>query len=70
MAGCAGGPDKCSMVAIVFTCPITEMKVQHWVDDDDEAMPDDAYEMIVCKACARLHFINSKSGRLLGQQEE
>ena len=57
------------MAATLFTCPVTKMKVQHWLDDD-ENMPDDQYEMIVCKSCARLHLINSKTGKVLGQQDE
>jgi hypothetical protein len=43
------------------------MNVQHWLDDDDR--PGDCYQSIVCPACARLHFINRKTGRVLGQKE-
>jgi len=68
MADYSGGSDKCRMAGILFTCPVTAMKVQHWVDND-EVTPDDAYEMIVCKACARLHLVNSKTGKLLGQKD-
>jgi len=29
------------MAAFLFTCPITRMKVQHWLDDDEDASEDD-----------------------------
>lgn len=45
------------------------MQVQHWLDDDDDA-PEDEYEAVTCKACARLHFLNLRTGRLLGQDAE
>ena len=56
------------MAASVFTCPSTRLKVQHWLDDEDA--PETEYEAITCKACARLHLINRKTGRLLGQEDE
>ena len=45
------------------------MSVQHWLDDDNDAQHGE-YETVVCNACTRLHFINRKTGRLLGQNEE
>jgi hypothetical protein len=57
------------MAATLFTCPVTKMKVQHWLNRDDDA-PDNEYEAVICKACSRLRFINRKTGKLLGQQEE
>jgi hypothetical protein len=61
-----GTPD---FGAFLFTCPTTSMKVQHWLDDDDDAT-EDAYEGVVCQACARLHFVNRKTGKLLGHDSE
>jgi hypothetical protein len=54
----------------VFTCPSTNLNVQHWRDDDDEDVPDNEYEAVTCKACARLHLINRKTGKVLGQVDE
>ena len=45
------------------------MKVQHWLDDDEDA-PENEYESMICPACTRLHFLNRKTGKLLGQDEE
>jgi hypothetical protein len=52
------------MAALLFTCPVTQMKVQHWLDDDDYATADD-YEGITCQACAGVHFVN-RQGKVLG----
>jgi hypothetical protein len=47
------------MAALLFTCPNTQMKAQHWLDDDEHASEDD-YEGITCHACAGVH---SSTGR-------
>ncbi len=57
------------MGAILFTCPTTNLKVQHWLDDADDATEDE-YEGVVCQACARLHLISRKTGKLLGDDRE
>jgi hypothetical protein len=54
----------------LFTCPSTNLNVQHCRDDDDEDVPDNEYEAVTCKACARLHLINRKTGKVLGQVDE
>jgi hypothetical protein len=56
------------MAHFVFTCPATLMNVQHLLVDDQGA-PDNEYEGITCLACAKLHFFNRKTGKLLGQDE-
>ena len=53
------------MAAYLFTCPATDMKVQHSLDED-EFVSEAEYEVVTCPACARLHFINRKTGKLLG----
>ena len=42
------------------------MNVQHLLEDDQDA-PDNEYEGIACPACAKVHFVNRKTGKLLGQ---
>jgi hypothetical protein len=68
--GCqaASKADIAVMAALLFTCPITQMKVQHWLDDDEDASEDD-YEGITCQACAGVHFVNRK-GRVSGSLDE
>jgi len=68
-----GGPsrpvDNDWMSKLLFKCPVTGMSIQHWLDGDDPSEPGERYQSIVCPACARLHFINRKTGRVLGQKE-
>ncbi len=55
------------MAKVLFVCPSTAFKVQHWLEDDDDAS-DDEYEVITCPACAKVHLINRKTGKLLGEK--
>jgi len=52
---------------ILFKCPQTGMKVQHWVDDP-KGDSDDSFTSVECPACARLHYINLQTGKVLGQK--
>jgi hypothetical protein len=59
------------MANFVFTCPSTNLNVQHWRDDDDEVVVlDNEYKGVMCKACTRLHWINRKTGKVLGEGGE
>jgi hypothetical protein len=43
--------------------------VQHWLyDHDDDDVPDNAYEVVGCSACTKVHLINRKTGKLLGRE--
>jgi hypothetical protein len=53
------------MRPLIFTCPTTLFEVQHWLDRDDDPTEDE-YEGIVCSGCGRMHFLNRKTGNLLG----
>jgi hypothetical protein len=44
------------------------MVVQHWLDDGDE-VPADDYEGVDCPACPQVHFINRKTGKVLGSEK-
>jgi hypothetical protein len=54
------------VLPFLFTCPATGMHVQHWSDGDADVRENE-YEGIICPACTRLHFLNRKTGKLLGQ---
>ncbi|MGO4715072.1 hypothetical protein [Bradyrhizobium sp. 2TAF24] len=55
---------------IVFQCPDTGLKVQHWLDKPpDDARPA-SYVSVACAACTNIHFINSENGRLLGDDRK
>jgi len=55
------------MGAVLFTCPTTKMMVQYWLDDDSD-VPESEFRGLVCPACTRLHLINPKTGKLLGEK--
>jgi len=57
------------MAAFIFRCPHTGRNVQGWVADDPE-VEDDAYESVICSACTRLHLVNPKTGKVLGEADE
>jgi hypothetical protein len=54
---------------LIFKCPRTGMNVQHWLEEPRTGDPGSGYESVVCKACTRLHFINRRTRKLLGDNE-
>jgi hypothetical protein len=56
------------MANLIFKCPATGLNVQHQLDDDPD-ITEDEYEAIRCLACTGQHFINRKTGRVLGDKE-
>ena len=58
------------MPQLVFKCPRTGMNVQHWLDEPETGASPPLYESVVCKACTRIHFINSATGKLLGGEQD
>jgi hypothetical protein len=59
-----------TMAAFLYRCPNTGFRVQGWVADDGSASNGETYEAIKCLACQQLHFVNPKTGRTLGVDEE
>lgn len=51
---------------VLFHCPQTGHKVQGLLAEDTTGMADGHYEAVACIACAGTHFINRRSGALLG----
>jgi hypothetical protein len=58
------------MPGFIFRCPDTGLNVQGWAADDPTERDDDAYEPVTCVACTRIHAVNPKTGRVLGQNDE
>jgi hypothetical protein len=56
------------MPAFIYRCPVTGYNVQgHSTDtrlDDDAA----TYQAVTCTACARVHLVNSKTGKVAGAE--
>jgi len=57
------------MANFVFRCTATGLNVQHQLDDDPD-ISENEYEAITCLACTKLHFLNRKTGKILGQGDE
>jgi hypothetical protein len=55
------------MKNILFTCPVTNQNVQHRIKVSDH---DDDYESVSCLACAGVHFIQLKTGKVLRRGKE
>jgi hypothetical protein len=59
------------MAPFIFRCPNTGFRVQGLAPDDDESeRAGDVYEAITCLACGRLHLVNPKTGKRVGENGE
>ncbi len=58
------------MPPFIYRCPNTGLKVQGWVADDPAEGEADTYEPVTCLICTRVHFVNPKTGKLLGTDED
>jgi hypothetical protein len=57
------------MPPFLYRCPNTSDNVQAWVADDPED-EDLTYVQVTCLACAQVHVVNPKSGRVLGAVDD
>ena len=57
------------MANFIFRCPASGLNVQHQVHDDPD-IAENEYEGIMCPACTKMHLLNRKTGKLLGQDDE
>ncbi|MFX9373919.1 hypothetical protein ABTO04_19560, partial [Acinetobacter baumannii] len=64
--GCSDRDNVPMAKPIIFRCPSTSENVQHLLEDDDA--DDEDYEAVECLACAKIHFINKATGKLLGEK--
>lgn len=46
------------------------MSVQGWVVDDPTKPDHSGYEVVTCSACARVHYVNAKTGKVMGQRDK
>jgi hypothetical protein len=53
---------------IIFTCPVTNERVYHWLEERDD-VPEDEHEGVDCPACSMFHFIHRRSGKVLGYED-
>lgn len=58
------------MVALIYRCPITGLKVQVWLADDVSENEGETFETVTCSACNRPHLISRSTGRVLGDDDK
>jgi hypothetical protein len=58
------------MAAFLFRCPTTGFRVQGWVADNGSAADGEAFESVECLACRGFHFVNPKTGKTLGFDDD
>ena len=51
-----------------YRCPSTGQTVQGW-SADDVSDDGDEYQSVACLACAQVHLVNLKTGKVLGVAE-
>jgi len=55
---------------ILFKCPRTGMNVQHRIEEDrPDGLPGNTHVPVRCPACMALHFVNTTTGKLLGEAQ-
>jgi hypothetical protein len=54
---------------IIFRCPTSGLDVQTSLPRDEEAS-EGRYEGLTCLSCTQLHFVNRKTGKLLGHEKD
>lgn len=58
------------MPAFLYRCPTMGLRVQSWIADDPTNGDDGSYVSITCGACTRVHMVNPKTGKVLGEDED
>jgi len=53
---------------ILFKCPRTGMKVQHWLEEANEDRAESVYKSVDCPACTLAHFVHRETGKLRGEE--
>ncbi len=53
----------------LYRCPNTGQTVQGW-SADEVTKQDDTYQLFACIACTRVHLVNLKTGKVLGEDED
>jgi hypothetical protein len=57
------------MPAFLYRRPNIGQKVQTWAADDPED-DDLTYIQVTCLACAQVHLVNPKTGKVLGSEDK
>jgi hypothetical protein len=52
---------------LIFRCPQTGYKVQTYFPKRERNEPETPYQSFNCAACTRVHFVDTRTGKTLGQ---
>jgi hypothetical protein len=64
-------PGQNQQTAPATACPATGFDVQTlWAPHDREEKQGSHYESVTCSSCSLLHFVNRKTGKLLGHEKD
>ena len=59
------------MVAFIYRCPTTGLRIQGWVADDaDPRANDESYQPVTCLACRQTHLVNPSSGKVVSANND
>ena len=58
------------MIPFVYLCPNMGLAVQGWSAEDVTDDDAETYETVQCTACAQLHLVNPRTGRVLSKPDE
>ena len=57
------------MRPVLFRCPTTGLQV-HVIVAEDVTEDDDAFVPLACTACSGSHFVNVRTGKVLGSPDD
>jgi hypothetical protein len=58
------------MAPFLYRCPKMGLIVQGWSAEDVTDEDGETYETVQCTACAQLHLVNPRTGRVLAKSDE
>ncbi len=58
------------MPAILYRCPHTGSHVQGWIAEVVTDADENTYEPVTCIACQRVHLVNPKTEKVLGDTDD
>jgi hypothetical protein len=68
--GRVGFNGRIMPIGFVFRCPNTGLNVQGWVAENPSEPKSEAYEAVTCTACARVHLVEPRTGKILGSADD
>jgi hypothetical protein len=64
---CAAPEQRAAVLeSVMFRCPITSQHVQILIAEEIQCGTAEDYFGVACTACQRPHFVNPRTGRVLG----